>query len=344
MAKSSKRALGKTTPFFSYDKKAVLEAVGKKRLLHNLRQMLLIRHFEVRGESAYQQGKVGGFYHSYMGQEAIQVAAVEAMGVDNWWATSYRCHALALLLDVPPNELMAELYGKATGNAMGRGGSMHFFASNLLGGGGIVGGQIPLATGAGFAIKYRKEKGKVSVCFLGDGAVAQGSFHESLNIAALWSLPVVYVVEENMWGMGTATKRAIAADHISKDHAMAYGIDYYDFDGMDYFCCYAGFKEVFDKVEKRGRPVLIGCHTQRFRGHSISDPALYRPKEELKELICGDPITLLRETLMAEDLLTKEQYSAMDKEEKESVLSAMKYAEESPFPDPATLEEDVFAP
>src|SRR5262249_52487406 len=152
----------------------------------------LIRNFEVRAESAYQHGKIGGFFHAYIGQEAIQVAAVNVLGLNNWYITSYRCHALALLTGASPEELMAELYGRAAGNAKGRGGSMHFFTDRLLGGFGIVGGQIPIATGAAFTIKYRGQKDEVAICFLGDGAVAQGAFHESLNLAALWDLPCIY--------------------------------------------------------------------------------------------------------------------------------------------------------
>ena len=177
-----------------FDLKQVIKEAGKDRILDSLTAMYLIRNFEVRAESAYQHGKVGGFFHAYIGQEAVQAAAVACMGKNQWWSTSYRCHALALLLGAHPNELMAELYGKVTGNALGRGGSMHFFTEKLLGGFGIVGGQIPIATGAAFSLKYAKEvgqgleqrqNGEVSVCFLGDGAVVQGAFHESLNLAAL---------------------------------------------------------------------------------------------------------------------------------------------------------------
>jgi pyruvate dehydrogenase E1 component alpha subunit len=197
--------------FFSHDVEKVIQDLGKDRLIEELKKMLLIRNFEIRAESAYLQGKVGGFFHSYVGQEAVQTAAISVMGKDQWWVTSYRCHALALLLGAGPEELMAELYGKRTGNALGRGGSMHFFTEDLLGGYGIVGGQLPIATGAAFAINYKKKfpslqdkKRDVAICFLGDGAVAQGAFHESLNLAALWNLPCIYVIENNEWGMGTA--------------------------------------------------------------------------------------------------------------------------------------------
>ena len=184
--------------FFPHNDGKIIKTLGKEKLLENLRKMLLIRNFEIRAESAYQQGFIGGFFHSYIGQEAIQTAAIEAFGIQHWYTTTYRCHALALLLGAHPNELMAELYGRATGNAKGRGGSMHFFTERLLGGFGIVGGHIPVATGAAFSIKYKEEKEKIAVCFLGDGAVAQGAFHESLNLASLWSLPCIYVIENNL--------------------------------------------------------------------------------------------------------------------------------------------------
>ncbi|MBI3236463.1 MAG: pyruvate dehydrogenase (acetyl-transferring) E1 component subunit alpha, partial [Chlamydiales bacterium] len=239
--------------FFESDTAQLVKKIGKEALIRHLKAMLLIRNFEIRAESAYLQGKVGGFFHSYMGQEAIQSAAVAVMGVDQWWATSYRCHALALLLGATPNELMAELFGKATGNALGRGGSMHFFTDRLLGGFGIVGGQIPIATGAAFTIKYWKNQpnrknGDVSVCFLGDGAVAQGTFHESLNLAALWDLPCIYVVENNQWGMGTHVARALSVEPIAETKAPSFGIKGYTFDGMDFFNCYAGFEHVYNLV------------------------------------------------------------------------------------------------
>lgn len=329
--------------FFPSNTEKVMQTLGKDKLLECLKSMLLIRNFEIRAESAYQQGKIGGFFHSYMGQEAVQTAAVEVMGKNQWWSTSYRVHALALLLGATPNELMAELYGKSTGNAKGRGGSMHFYTDRLLGGTGIVGGQIPLGTGAGFTIKYLKQK-EVSTCFFGDGAVAQGSFHESLNIAALMDLPVIYVIENNKWGMGTAVERAISVEPIAERKAEGYGIKGYTFDGMDFFNCYAGFRHVFEEVLENSRPVLIEVVVERFRGHSISDPALYRSKEDLTHYMERDPLLLMFKALASYDVITDEQYQAMDKEQKQIVVEAMKYAEASPWPDVITLGEDVFAP
>lgn len=338
--------------FFPSDPSKIIAELGKDALLNQLKRMLLIRNFEIRTEAAYLQGKIGGFFHSYMGQEAIQTAAVFAMGVDQWWNTSYRCHALALLLGATPNELVAELLGRATGNAKGRGGSMHFFTERLLGGFGIVGGQIPIATGAAFTVKYLKsipelknrKNCDVAVCFFGDGAVAQGAFHESLNIAALWDLPCIYVIENNIWGMGTNVNRAISVAPIAEKKAPGYGMASYTLDGMDFFNCYAGFKHVFQETKKNSHPVLIEVIAERFRGHSISDPALYRSKEELQTCMTRDPLIIMFKNLENAGFITEEQYHAMDKEQKELVLAALKFADESPWPDPMTLEEDVFAP
>ncbi len=329
--------------FFKSDPQAVIKKLGKDRLLRSLKEMLLIRNFEIRAESAYLQGKIGGFFHSYMGQEAIQTAAVDIMGKEQWWVTTYRCHALALLLGATPNELMAELFGRATGNAKGRGGSMHFYTDRLLGGFGIVAGQVPIATGAAFTMKYLKKKG-VAVCFLGDGAVAQGSVHESLNIASLWDLPCIYVIENNQWGMGTSVERAIAAQPIAEKQAVSYDMKSYTFDGMDFFNCYAGFSHVFEEVVSTSRPVLIEVVTERFRGHSISDPALYRTKDSLNKCMERDPILLLLNALKKEKMITDEEFEALDKEQKNLAIESLKFADESPWPDPITLGEDVFAP
>lgn len=337
--------------FFRHEVEKVVASLGKEKLIHYLKQMLLIRNFELRAEAAYLQGKVGGFFHSYMGQEAVQTAAVGVMGIEQWWITSYRCHALALLVGATPNELMAELFGKATGNAKGRGGSMHFFTKTMLGGFGIVGGQIPIGTGAAFAINYLKNvpgiqlpKKDVAVCFLGDGAVAQGAFHESLNLAALWNLPCIYVIENNEWGMGTHVNRAISVQPIAESKAPSFGMKSYTFDGMDFFNCYAGFQQVFEEVKKNSKPVLIEVITERFRGHSISDPALYRNKEDLKKCMERDPLIIMLKTLTSLNIITEEQYHEFDKKQKEIVMASLKFAEDSPWPDPLTLEEDVFAP
>lgn len=315
----------------------------KDQLLEALKSMLRIRNFEIRAESAYQHGKVGGFFHAYIGQEAIQTAAVMALGVDNWWTTTYRCHALALLLGATPNEIMAELYGRANGNAKGRGGSMHLYTDRLLGGFGIVGGQVPVATGAAFTLKYQEDKNRISICFLGDGAVPQGAFHESLNLAALWKLPCLYVIENNIWGMGTHFKRANSVEKLAEAHAKAYGIQGYTIDGTDFFTCYETFKKLGDQIKVDSTPILLEVIAERFRGHSISDPDLYRSKDNLKEVQTKDPIIKLKEALIAKGFITEEEFQALNKQYRDEAAAAMDYAEASPWPELSCLGDDVYA-
>jgi pyruvate dehydrogenase E1 component alpha subunit len=329
---------------FEVDRQAVMKKLGPDVLKKCLAQMLLIRNFELRAEAAYQQGKIGGFFHAYVGQEAIQTAAVQALGPANWYVTSYRVHALALLLGATPKELMAELFGRAAGNAKGRGGSMHFFTERLLGGFGIVTGQVPIATGAAFTIKYKGIKDEVAICFLGDGAVPQGAFHESLNLASLWNLPCIYVIENNQWGMGTAVQKAVCVPRLAEDKAPGYNMKGYTFDGMDFFTCYGGFEHLYHEVLETERPVLVEVVTERFKGHSISDPGLYRTKDALKEIMMRDPILIMQHALLEAKIITEEEIKALDKQMRERVLEAIDFAEKSPWPDPQTLEEDVFAP
>lgn len=333
-----------TPNLFKFDRQAVMKKLGPSKLKDCLAKMLLIRNFEIRAEAAYQQGKIGGFFHAYTGQEAIQTGAVQALGQNNWYSTSYRCHALALLLGATPNELMAELFGRATGIAKGRGGSMHFFTDRLLGGFGIVTGQVPIATGAGFTLKYQDNPNEVSICFMGDGAVPQGSFHESLNLASLWDLPCIYVIENNLWGMGTAVERAVAVPRLAEDKAPGYNMKGYTVNGMDFFASYACFAHLFDEVKRTQRPVLVEAITERFKGHSISDPGLYRTKDSLKQILSRDPIALMQKDLLEAGIMAEEEMKTLDKEMKERVLAAIDYADKSPWPDPQTLEEDVFAP
>lgn len=329
--------------FFPFDLEKTIQSIGKEALLKTLKEMLTIRNLELRGEAAYQQGKVGGFFHSYSGQEAIQVGCIAGCGTNHWFTTTYRCHALAYLLGATPNEIMAELYGKTTGNAQGRGGSMHLYADRLLGGLAIVGGHIPIATGAAFTLKYQDIKNEISFCFMGEGACVQGAFHESLNLASLWNLPCLYVIENNNWGMGTAAERAVCVKPIAEHFAKAYGISSYTLDGLDFFSCYAGFQKACEEVKKTSKPILIEAITERFRGHSISDPGLYRSKEDLQAVLQKDPIIRLKETLIRKKFLTEDDFKAIDKATREIAIQAMQFAEESPFPNPIVLEQGVFA-
>lgn len=330
--------------FLKADQKELLKTLSKETLLESLQKMLLIRNFEIRAESAYQMGKVGGFFHSYIGQEAIQTSCCQALGTEHWYATTYRCHALALLHGCTPDEIMAELYGKVTGNAKGRGGSMHLYAKHLLGGFGIVGGHLPIATGAGFSLKYQGKEDLISICFLGDGAVVQGAVHESLNLASLWNLPCLYVIENNQWGMGTAVNRAVCQQPIAESLAKSYGISGYTVDGMDFFSCYHAFSSFYKEIVETKRPIVVEMITERFKGHSVSDPALYRSKEELDEAKKKDPIHRFSRVLIEENLLTEEQFKEYDKQEREKAVKAMEFADKSEDPDPISLEEGVFAP
>lgn len=331
--------------FFSVEEGQWIKSLEKEKLISMLKEMLLIRNFETRAESAYQHGLVGGFFHSYVGQEAIQTGAINAIGrEDNWWITTYRCHAMALLLNVSVNEAMAELYGKASGNALGRGGSMHFYSERMLGGFGIVGGHLPVATGAAFSLKYKKEKG-VAVCFLGEGAIVQGAVHESLNLASLWDLPCIYVIENNQWGMGTGVHRAVGIPPpIAENFAKAYNMQAYTLDGMDLAQCHSGFCHIAKEVKRTSRPILVEVVTERHRGHSISDPAVYRTKEELEEIKKNDPITNYISTLKKHRLISDKEVEEINSAQKEKVVAAMKFAKESPFPEESTLEEGVFSP
>jgi pyruvate dehydrogenase E1 component alpha subunit len=313
------------------------------QLIEDLRQMILIRQFEQRAESAYLSGHIGGFFHSYIGQEAIQTAATRALGHDHWWITSYRCHALALLLGATPKEIMAELFGRSTGNAMGRGGSMHLYTDQLLGGYGIVGGQIPIATGAAFSIKYQQQLGKLAICFLGDGAIAQGAFHESLTLASLWSLPCLYVIENNQWSMGTPLRKSVSIDPIAELKAKSFGIEGKTIDGMSYFELCKEFHSAKEYILEHQRPYLLEVKTERFKGHSISDPGLYRSKEELKACMQRDPIRLMSDQLKQLGLIQDEQIEQMQQEIKQIVLESIDYALASPWPETSCLEEGVFA-
>lgn len=324
--------------------KNLIGSLGREKLISILKNMLLIRNFEMRAEAAYLQGKIGGFFHSYIGQEAIQTAAVEILGINNWYITSYRCHALALLLGATPDEIMAELYGRSTGNAKGRGGSMHLYTEKLLGGFGIVGGQLPIAIGSAFTLKYKNIKDQVAICFLGEGAVAQGTFHESCNLAALWGLPCIFVIENNSWGMGTSVDRAISVKRIAEAKAPSFGLKGYTLDGMDFFSLYTAFDFIAKEVKDNQKPVIVEVICERFRGHSISDPGLYRSKDILTKSMERDPIFLMRAVLEDAGFLTEEKFKELDKEQKDKVLASVKFAEESPWPSPLTIEDDVFAP
>ncbi|MCC5875117.1 MAG: pyruvate dehydrogenase (acetyl-transferring) E1 component subunit alpha [Candidatus Sumerlaeia bacterium] len=306
-------------------------------------KMLLCRRFEEKTGQQYQMKKFSGFCHLYIGQEAVAVGSLMATEYGKDYAiTTYRDHAHALLLGIPPEEIMAELFMKRTGSSKGKGGSMHFFngKTRFLGGHGIVGGHTPIATGVGFASKYREE-GAVVLCYMGDAAVNQGTFHESLNMAGLWDLPVIYIVENNLYGMGTAVTRSHAQPELWKRTQDAYKIPGVQVNGMDFLEVYEATKEAVDRARNESRPTFMEMKTYRYRGHSMSDPATsYRTKDEVSEWRTKDPILRLEEQFP--DLFPEDYVKDLDKEIKQKVEDAIKFAEESEFPDRSDIWTHVY--
>ena len=310
-----------------------------------LRQMLVIRHFEEKAGEAYTLGKIGGFLHLYIGQEAVAVGCMAALRDDDYITVSYRDHGHALARGMTPRAVMAELFGKAAGGSGGKGGSMHLFDAErrLLGGHGIVGGHIPIAAGIAFACKYRKTD-QVSVCLFGEAAVNIGSFHESLNMASLWKLPAVFVVENNGYGMGTALARASAIMDISH-RAYSYAMETEVVDGQDM----RAVKDAMDRAVERARrgvgPSLLEARTYRYVGHSMSDAAhgTYRTKEEVEEYRQRDPIGVLHAYMKTEGYITDEEFTALDAEVVAEIDDAIAFADSAPDPDPSALYTDVYA-
>ncbi|MEP7070828.1 MAG: pyruvate dehydrogenase (acetyl-transferring) E1 component subunit alpha [Verrucomicrobiota bacterium] len=306
--------------------------------------MLLIRRFEERASQQYQAQKIGGFCHLYIGQEAVVAGAVAATRPDDYIITAYRDHAHALARGTSANACMAELFGKETGCSRGLGGSMHYFdkANHMYGGHAIVGAHVPLACGLAFACKYRAED-RVTLCFFGDGAINQGAFHEALNLAALYKLPVIFICENNLFAMGTSVERSTSLKQVV-DRAEGYDIPATITDGMN-------FREVRDKltetvasIRQEAHPAFVEVRTYRYRGHSMSDPASYRTKEQLEQFRLDDPITRLRAQLSREGKLSNEKFDEMDKRAKQTALDSVKYAEASPEPPLEKLYDYVFVP
>jgi pyruvate dehydrogenase E1 component alpha subunit len=322
-----------------------LKGFSEKDLLGFLRQMLLFRRFEEKAEEAYAIGKIGGFCHLHIGQEGSATGCIGPLREDDYLVTAYREHTQALSKGLDPKEVMAELYGKASGSSAGKGGSMHIFGADhaFMGGHGIVGGQVPLATGMGWAIKYRDED-RVAMCFMGEAAVNQGAFHESLNMAAIWQLPVIYVVENNEYGMGTAFGR-ISATQV-EERSSAYGIPASVVDGQEVLETYRHFERLIEEVRDGGGPRFVEVRTYRFRGHSMSDPVsgTYRSKEEVSERTeKDDPIKILRDRLFEAGVLTQEALEVMDQEVRAQIEEAAEFAENAPQPEPSELYNHVYS-
>jgi len=310
-----------------------------------LRQMLLIRRFEEKAAEAYALGKIGGFCHLYIGQEAVGVGSLAALREDDYVISSYREHGQALARGVPATAVMAELFGKATGCSKGKGGSMHLFDAGrrFLGGHGIVGGHIPLAAGIGFAIRY-KGGDQVCICYFGEAAVNIGAFHEALNMASVYKLPVIFCCENNRYGMGTAFERVAAVTDVV-EHACSYDMAAEVVDGMDALAVYAATEQAADRARSGGHPTLLEVRTYRYMGHSMSDPlhGVYRTKEEVEEQRKRDPIGQLALRLKEEGALDDAALDALDAEARAQTDEAVRFAEQSPDPDPAELTTHVLA-
>jgi pyruvate dehydrogenase E1 component alpha subunit len=302
--------------------------VEKAQLLEYYRQMLAIRRMEEALAKAYSSRKFGGFLHLAIGQEAVAVGSIAALRPDDYVLATYREHAHAYAKGMTSKSIIAELFGKRTGCSKGLGGSMHLFDSskNFLGGYGIVGGHIPLATGTAFASKYRND-GRVTLCYFGDGSVAQGAFHEALSLAALWKLPIVFICENNLYSMGTPLHRSMSVLDVSQK-ALGYGMARDRFDGEDVVRVRDRVGEAVRRARNESLPTLIEVITYRFRGHSMSDAGLYRTKDEVDEWKKRDPLTIGRE-LMAKAQVDEKEIAAIEAGVKTEIEEAVKFADES---------------
>ena len=327
-------------------RKSQLESIKKtdKKLLREmLYQMVLGRRFEEKCAEVYRMGKIGGFCHLYIGQEAIGVGSMMALKPTDMVITSYRDHVQAMIKGITPEAVMAELYGKEGGCVKGKGGSMHMFSKELefYGGHGIVGGQIGVGTGMAYAAKY-KGTGQVALCFFGEAAVNQGIFHESLNMAQLWKLPCIYICENNQYGMGTSQERAMSTRNIAKK-ADAFEMANEFVDGMDVMAVRDATLRAIARARKDGSPTLLEIRAYRFMGHSMSDPGNYRTRDEIKKYQERDPIVLFKDSLKESKVLGDKDFEKIEAEAMAAVEAAVKFAEESPFPQESELFTDVYA-
>jgi pyruvate dehydrogenase E1 component alpha subunit len=305
-------------------------------------QMVLCREFEEACAEQYTKGHITGFLHLYSGQEAVAAGSTQALHKDDYILSAYREHAQAIIRGAEPRRVMAELFGKSTGICKGKGGSMHLFdpGLNFMGGYAIVGGQFPIACGLAFAAKFRKE-GRIAACFFGDGAVNQGNFHEGLNWARLWELPVLYVCENNFYGIGTEVHRSSALTAIHK-RTCGYDIPSVQVDGMDVMAVFEAVKWGADWVREQSRPYLIEAVTYRFRGHSMADPGKYRPAAEVDLWKERDPIPAFAKRLMEEGIAGQAHLDGILAKAQEVVAEAVRFAEESPWPEDSEVFTDIF--
>jgi pyruvate dehydrogenase E1 component alpha subunit len=316
--------------------------VSRNQAVGWLTQMLLIRRFEERSAMLYQNQRIGGFCHLYSGQESVAVGSIGVLREDDYVITAYRDHGHALARGMDPRPAMAELLGKVTGCSKGKGGSMHFFDAEkgFLGGHAIVGSHIPLAAGVGFAIKYRGED-RVCICYFGDGAINQGSMHEAFNMASLWKLPVIYVVENNLIAMGTQLERSSAVLDLTVRCGLAYGIPGVSIDGNDIELVAKTTREAAHRARSGQGPTFIETKTYRFRGHSMSDPAKYRTKEELEKAKERDPIIVYETILKERGWIDDAALEALHEKIKHEVEESIAFAEQSEEPPLLAVDQDV---
>lgn len=322
-----------------------ISSPNREDFLALYRDMLLIRRFEEKSAEMYALAKIAGFLHLYIGQEAVAVGCIAALQAEDYVISAYRDHGHCLARGSDPNAVMAELFGKATGLCKGKGGSMHLIdaARNFMGGYAIVGGHLPLAVGLAFAVRYQK-RNQVVMCFFGDGAVPSGQAHEAFNLAALWNLPVIFICENNRYGMGTPLEREMVLYKDLVERAKAHGIEAEQVNGMDVLAIRSTAQRVVDKIRKNPQPYFIEAHTYRFMGHSMSDPSHghYRTQEEVREARTQDPLVLLKRTMLKEGLGKEADFRQCEQEVETVVMASVTFAEESPFPEASSLHEDVY--
>lgn len=324
-------------------KKTAGAALTRSLLIKAYEEMLLIRRFEEKTGQLYGMGLIGGFCHLYIGQEAVAVGVQMALEKNDALITSYRDHGIMLAAGSDPKVVMAELLGRATGCSKGKGGSMHMFDldKRFYGGHGIVGAQVPIGTGIAFAYKYREEK-NIAVTYFGDGAINQGQVYEAFNMAKLWNLPVLYIVENNEYAMGTAVNRCSSNGDLF-ERGLSFNIPGKQIDGMDFIEVYNEISESIRQVRDGGGPILIEMKTYRYRGHSMSDPGKYRTKEEVNDYKENqDPLTKLERLLLREHKLTQHDLDAIEKQIQIKVKEAVEFAQNSPEPSEDELYTDVY--
>jgi pyruvate dehydrogenase E1 component alpha subunit len=321
----------------------LIKKTDKDLLRKMLYEMVLGRIFEEKSAEVYRMGKIGGFCHLYIGQEAIGVGTLTALEPTDMAVTSYRDHVQAIVRGISPEAVMAELYGKEGGCVKGKGGSMHMFSKEheFFGGHGIVGGQIGVGTGMAYAAKY-KGSGQVTMCFFGEAAVNQGIFHESLNMAQLWKLPIIYICENNRYGMGTSQKRAMSIASVAKK-GDAYGIANEFVDGMDVMAVREASLRAIDRARNESLPTLLEIRAYRYMGHSMSDPGNYRTRDEIAKYQERDPIHLFQGSLEEAGVFNHKDFDDIRQEAIAAVDRAIKFADESPLPDESELLTDVYA-